>query len=51
MSITVEGMARLGLLYLNQGKWGEKQLLSADWVDLALGKKDPQTKESRRKRL
>ena len=46
MSITVEGMARLGLLYLNQGKWGEKQLLSADWVNLALGKKDPQPRKA-----
>ena len=46
VSITVEGMARLGLLYLNQGKWGEKQLLSADWVNLALGKKDPQPRKA-----
>ncbi len=51
VSITVEGMARLGLLYLNQGKWGEKQLLSADWVNLALGKKRSTTKESRRKKI
>lgn len=25
-------MARFGLLYLNKGKWGKKQLLSSEWI-------------------
>ena len=25
-------MARFGLLYLNEGRWGEQQILSKDWV-------------------
>ena len=25
--------AKLGLLVLNQGKWGEQQVISADWID------------------
>ena len=45
MSITVEGIARLGLLYLNHGKWDEKQLLNPEWVELALGKKNPQPRK------
>lgn len=45
VSITVEGIARLGLLYLNHGKWDEKQLLNPEWVELALGKKNPQPRK------
>ena len=26
-------LARLGLLYLNRGRWGDKQILSEEWVD------------------
>ncbi len=25
-------MARFGLLYLNEGSWGEEQILDADWI-------------------
>lgn len=25
-------LARFGMLYLNQGKWGDKQLISKDWI-------------------
>ena len=37
VSLTVEEMAQIGLLYLNRGKWNGEQLLSEAWVDLALG--------------
>ena len=30
--LTTEDMAKVGLLYLNQGKWGNEQLLPAEWV-------------------
>ncbi|MCK4965821.1 serine hydrolase, partial [bacterium] len=33
--ITARELARHGLLYLNRGKWNGKQLLNADWVDIA----------------
>jgi CubicO group peptidase (beta-lactamase class C family) len=31
--MSARDMARFGLLYLNKGKWGSKQLLSAEWVE------------------
>ena len=34
MSLSTRDMARLGLLMLNKGKWGEKQVVPASWVDL-----------------
>lgn len=40
-SLTVDDMARIGLLYLNKGRWQNQQLLSEEWVDLAMGLKDP----------
>ncbi|MBK8088067.1 MAG: serine hydrolase [Chitinophagaceae bacterium] len=36
--VKTEDMAKLGLLYLNQGKFNGKQILSADWVKEATGK-------------
>lgn len=39
-SLTVDDMARIGLLYLNKGNWQGQQLLSEAWVELALGLKD-----------
>lgn len=41
ISLTVDDMARIGLLYLNNGNWNGQQLLSREWVDLALGRKEP----------
>ena len=41
ISLCVEDMARLGLLYLNGGKWDERQLLAPEWVEMALGYKNP----------
>jgi hypothetical protein len=32
LSVTTEGLARFGLLYLNEGKWNGRQLLSENWV-------------------
>lgn len=37
VSLTVENMLRIGLLYLNKGKWNGKQLISEEWVNFALG--------------
>lgn len=39
ISLCVEDMTRMGMLYLNHGMWNEKQLLSPEWVDMALGYK------------
>lgn len=36
-SLTVEDMARIGLFYLNKGRWNGEQLLAEEWVDLAFG--------------
>ncbi|MBT9779462.1 serine hydrolase [Clostridium sp. MCC353] len=41
ISLCVEDMTRLGMLYLNGGKWNGRRLLSPEWVDMALGIKNP----------
>jgi CubicO group peptidase (beta-lactamase class C family) len=33
----VDAMARIGLLYLNEGRWGDEQLIPAEFVRLARG--------------
>lgn len=33
--ISAEDMARFGLLFLNNGKWKDKQLISESWIDKA----------------
>ena len=33
--LRTEDIAKFGQLYLQRGRWNDKQLLSADWVDLA----------------
>jgi len=45
VSLTVEDMARIGLLYLNHGRWNGQQLITEDWIDLSLGLKDHLTPE------
>jgi CubicO group peptidase (beta-lactamase class C family) len=35
VQISTRELARLGLLYLHRGRWGDRQLLSAAWVDAA----------------
>jgi CubicO group peptidase (beta-lactamase class C family) len=35
MFLTARDQARLGLLGLNKGKWGDKQILSDKWVAMA----------------
>ena len=39
--IATEDMARLGLLFLNDGKWKEKQLISKEWIDKAVTPSKP----------
>ncbi|MBQ6450852.1 MAG: serine hydrolase [Solobacterium sp.] len=41
VSLTTEDMLRIGLLYLNRGKWEGEQLISEEWIDYAFGYKDP----------
>jgi CubicO group peptidase (beta-lactamase class C family) len=33
MSLQPKDMAKFGLLYLNKGKWEDKQIISAEWVE------------------
>ena len=35
IQISARELARFGHLFLNRGKWNDKQLISASWVDLA----------------
>jgi CubicO group peptidase (beta-lactamase class C family) len=35
---TCEDLARLGVLMLNRGRWGARQVVSAGWVDAATGR-------------
>ncbi|MFH1718451.1 MAG: serine hydrolase, partial [Planctomycetota bacterium] len=35
MFISARELARFGHLFLNRGKWKDKQLISAEWVDMA----------------
>ena len=41
VSLTTEDMLRIGLLYLNKGKWNGKQLISEEWIDDAMGYTNP----------
>lgn len=41
--ISARQMARLGLLFLNDGKWNDRQLVSADWVRTATKPQVPAT--------
>lgn len=36
MRLTPRDMARIGLLYLNRGRWQGEQVLAEDWVDASL---------------
>lgn len=38
--LTVGDMARIGLLYLNHGRWNGRQLLDEEWVKRSLGNPD-----------
>ena len=35
LAMSRRDMARIGVLYLNRGRWGDRQLIPADWVDLS----------------
>jgi CubicO group peptidase (beta-lactamase class C family) len=35
LSVRTEDIARFGQLYLQKGKWGDKQLIPAEWVEMA----------------
>jgi CubicO group peptidase (beta-lactamase class C family) len=41
VQISAREMARLGLLFLNRGRWNGRQLISADWVDAATSPQVP----------
>ena len=36
MFISARDLARLGMLTLHRGRWGNQQILSEDWIDMAL---------------
>lgn len=38
LNIRTEGLARLGQLYLQEGRWGDRQILPASWVAAASSK-------------
>jgi CubicO group peptidase (beta-lactamase class C family) len=38
LQLTPREMAKLGYLYLHHGKWEDKQIVSAGWVDAAITK-------------
>lgn len=40
--ISTEDMARFGLLFLNEGKWKDKQLLSKNWISHAIQSSVPE---------
>ena len=39
--ISAEDMARFGLLFLNNGKWKNEQLISEDWIQRAITPSKP----------
>ncbi|GGI55948.1 serine hydrolase domain-containing protein [Winogradskyella haliclonae] len=39
--ISAEDMARFGLLFLNNGKWKNEQLISKDWIERAITPSQP----------
>lgn len=41
MFISTEDMARFGLLFLNNGKWEDQQLISTDWIKSAIEPSKP----------
>jgi CubicO group peptidase (beta-lactamase class C family) len=41
MRLTIEDIAKLGLLYLRRGRWGEHRLLSEQWIDAATSAQVP----------
>ncbi len=36
LRLTPRDMAKFGMLYLNDGRWGEKQIIPAEWVEASL---------------
>ncbi len=36
LRLTPRDMAKIGMLYLNEGRWGEKQIIPAEWVEASL---------------
>ena len=41
--ISAEDMARFGLLFLNNGKWKDKELISKEWINAAVTPSEPNT--------
>ncbi len=44
LRLTPRDMAKIGMLYVNEGRWGEKQIIPSEWVEASL---EPQTELSR----
>lgn len=41
VSLTTEDMMRIGLLYLNKGRWNGQQIIPEEWIEYAMGYRDP----------
>ena len=41
LDATARGFARFGLLYLNDGAWGDEQVVPADWVEASIENASP----------
>lgn len=39
LTLTLRDMARYGQLYLNKGKWGDKQIISKEWIESSITQK------------
>ncbi len=44
LRLTPRDMAKIGMLYVNEGRWGEKQIIPSEWVEASL---EPHTELSR----
>lgn len=42
LSICAEDLAKIGVLFLNGGKWENRQIINEEWIRLSLGQKDRQ---------
>lgn len=41
LQASLRDMARMGRLYLNEGRWGDEQIVSADWVKASVTPTEP----------
>ena len=49
LNVRTEDIAKFGQLYLQRGKWGDKQLIPAEWIDLATSRQVFQRQQSNKR--